>query len=61
MSTATNSILNNFQSYVEELSQEKLQLAVKLKFARNKIEELESIIESKDEEIKRLKGALEAL
>ena len=61
MSTATNSILNNFQSYVEELSQEKLQLAVKLKFARNKIEELESIIESKDEEIKRLKGALEVL
>ena len=61
MSTATNSILNNFQSYVEELSQEKLQLAVKLKFARSKIEELESIIESKDEEIKRLKGALEAL
>lgn len=61
MSTATNSILNNFQNYVEELSQEKLQLAVKLKFARNKIEELEELLEKKDEEIKRLQAALETL
>jgi hypothetical protein len=61
MSTTTNSILNNFQSYVEELSQEKLQIAVKLKHARTRIEELEDIIAQKDIEIQRLKGALESL
>lgn len=61
MSTATTSTLANFQSYVEELSQEKLQLSVKLKWARARIEELQYLVDEKEKEIKKLKAALEAL
>jgi peptidoglycan hydrolase CwlO-like protein len=61
MSTATTSTLDSFQSYVEELSLEKLQISVKLKCARVKIDELQQLIEQKEEEIKRLKKALGTL
>jgi peptidoglycan hydrolase CwlO-like protein len=61
MSTIITSTLDNFQSYIEELSMEKLQISVKLKFARAKIEELEHLLEKKDQEIGRLKRAIESL
>ncbi len=47
-------VAETLKEYCEELTQEKFQIAIQLKLARNRIEELE-------EEVKNLKSAIESI
>ncbi len=52
--TDPEKVVERLKEYCEELSQEKFQIAIQLKLARNRIEELE-------EEVKKLKSAIECI